>query len=49
MTKDRWKDMQMIAGALGLSKLSVHILMGQLDMKEVCAKIMPKVFEPEKE
>jgi len=48
MLSDRRLTVRMIAEELGLGKSSVHtILREHLDMKKVCAKIVPKLLTPE--
>jgi len=48
MLSDRRLTVRMIAEELGLGKSSVHIILTEhLDMKKVCAKIVPKLFIPE--
>jgi len=45
---DRQLTVRMIAEELGLGKSSVHtILTEHLEMKKVCAKIVPKLLTPE--
>jgi len=45
---DRQLTVRVIAEELGLGKLSIHtILTEHLEMKKVCAKIVPKLLTPE--
>jgi len=48
MLNDRRLTVRMIAEVLGLGESSVHtILTEHLEMKKVCAKIVPKLLIPE--
>jgi hypothetical protein len=48
MLSDRWMTVQMIADELQIGKTSIYLnLMEDLEMRKICAKIVPKLLTPE--
>jgi hypothetical protein len=48
MLSDHWMTVQMIADELQIGKTSVYLILKEdLEMRKICAKIVPKLLTPE--